>query len=803
MDKIKKLIKFKPFEEIIKKVILEQVQFFSEKEKKYLLIIAILFLKEFDNNKEKKIYLEFSYYLILKYSLLFKDFKPLYDFSINFGFYPISLEIIKNNLIEFNSLININIQNNIADNFTKDNITETLEQNKMHNFFIENNSDIISLVAPTSFGKSSLIVESIKKNFNIYNKIAIIVPTKSLLVQTYKQIKEQKFNRKIIIHDSMYENEKQFIAILTQERALRLLSKNLFYDCLFIDEAHKMFEKNFRSIFLSRLIKINKIKNKNHKLIYLSPLVYNSENLKILNDEKINEYRIFFNVKEPEYYEYKLDSTIFKFNRFINDFYKIDIKFKNFFEYIFFTKKEKNFIYINSPKKIEIFAKEMFIAVKDEVNDYEINKIIEILTKYIHKEFYINEYLKKGIIYIHGKLPNNIKEYLEYKFKNNKNINYLIANKVILEGINLPIENIYIFSTQGIYKKDLINLIGRANRLKEVFNNKSNLNKLLPQIYFINTKEFNNKNSNMTNKILLLNNKNNFDIIENPLLLNFDIKKTKKKDWPLFEKIILNEKIIFENDDKNLVFLLKKKMIELGINNIFNLTEELCNNLLERLNEIKENEINYKNVMDKIYHIFIENLYNFIFDKEFARLKNLQAINYYQLFLNYSKNKSLQENIYFLIKYFKKRIEEKDSLFYIGIEFGEIIAHKGKKRVYVDLKNKTEKELINLAIIKLKLEEDFVSHKLNLLFDLLFEYKKISLEEYNKLVFGTNDKNKLSLIKLGLNLTIINKFEKDNQISNIFIDENNNIQYNQKFNDYRNSLDDFIKFELDKIFKFK
>lgn len=475
----------------------------DEKEREYLLTIAIIFLKEFDFNKNKGIYLEFAYFIILKYSLIYKDFLPLYDFSVNFGFYPIVSTIVENNLIEFNSLINFNLKNGIQENFkNNNNIIETLEQNKMRKFLFNNKiNKNISIIAPTSFGKSNLIIENIKENLKLYKKIAIIVPTKSLLAQIYKDIKIQNLDRKIIIHDTMYQKENEFISILTQERALRLLDQNLFFDCLYIDEAHKIFNKDPRAIFLSRLIKINGSKNKNQKVIYFSPLISNSKNLKLNKNEEINENRISFNIKEPEYYEYRLDEKVYKYNRFLNKFYEINSSYNDFFDYIFSTKKNRNFIFLNSPKKIQLFAKTLYSKIISEINDIEIKKTIKILTKYVDKYFFGNDYLQKGIIYLHGQLPDNIKEYLEYKFLKLKNIVYLIANNVILEGVNLPIENIYILNTRGLYQKDLTNLIGRANRLKEIFNGKNNLDKLLPQIHFINTEIYNNKNSKMQSKI--------------------------------------------------------------------------------------------------------------------------------------------------------------------------------------------------------------------------------------------------------------------------------------------------------------
>ena len=91
--------------------------------------------------------------------------------------------------------------------------------------------------------------------------------------------------------------------------------------------------------------------------------------------------------------------------------------------------------------------------------------------------------MNKGLLFIHGKIPDLITEFIEHCFKNTSSLKYLIANSVILEGINLPIDRLFITNTRGLHGKELTNLIGRVNRLNYVFNEK-NLSKLIPQIFF-------------------------------------------------------------------------------------------------------------------------------------------------------------------------------------------------------------------------------------------------------------------------------------------------------------------------------
>ena len=157
---------------------------------------------------------------------------------------------------------------NQLDNFSYNKITETFEQKKYRKEITQSKEKNNCYIAPTSFGKSSLIVDVIKSSAT--KKIAVIVPTKSLLTQTYRMISDSFPNEKVIFHDEMYNNETDFIAIFTQERALRLLKEDsIYFDTLIIDEAHNIFNKSNRSILLSRLIRINNNKNNHEHFLIL------------------------------------------------------------------------------------------------------------------------------------------------------------------------------------------------------------------------------------------------------------------------------------------------------------------------------------------------------------------------------------------------------------------------------------------------------------------------------------------------------------------------------------------------------
>lgn len=799
--KLSSLKNIEIFRKTVKKLNLNEV--LTEQEKEYLLASAIILTKEYELNKEYTGYLEFAYYIILKYSIKYNDYKPLYDFSINFGYYPISNTITKLNLIQMYSIDDIIIKNGI-NKFKKKDIVETYEQKYNQDKFIHSNNNEIAYIAPTSYGKSSIISEKILTDR--HNKIGIIVPTKSLINQTYNFIKQQILNYKIIMFDEMYEDDdEKFIAIITQERGLRLLERNNFYfEQIFVDEAHNLLLDDERSILLSRLINKNYLKNPNQKIVYLSPLVDNSKNLKSYNEGNIDEYKINFNLKESEIFELRLDGEVLKYNRFMNEFYILSDNY-SVIDYIRNNEKNKNFIFIARPVKIEKFAKEIKEHKELETNNDELNLLADTLKKYVHEDFNVIDLIKHGIVYIHGKMPDQIKDYLEYKYKTIKELRYLIANHVILEGINLPIDNLYIMTVNSLNTKQIVNLIGRVNRLNDVFTpDTNNLDKLLPQIHFINTEEYNRKDSNMSNTIEKLRSFDLDDRVENPILVEYNENKLKISDDKKEKNrgIIEKESKLFSDDDSEDATI-EKIMIECGIDSYYdNITE-----VIERIKKVKKEiieDLKWKdlNIIDKICYIFIDSIIS-INDYEIKRLKYIETKDFYKNFIKMQKFQ-LKDRIKNQYGYFKSiQYNNEKNEFYIGKSYGEIAKitddYKNNfNKVYIKLDTKTDKELLNLAIVKLKIEDDFINYKINGFLQAMLKMEFISQEEYNEIVYGTNDKKKLNLMKKGLTYNLINKFENDNQIENLSFDQYNNIIINDKFKEYRDTLDDFLKFEINK-----
>lgn len=148
--------------------------------------------------------------------------------------------------------------------------------------------------------------------------------------------------------------------------------------------------------------------------------------------------------------------------------------------------------------------------------------------------------------------------------------------------------------------------------------------------------------------------------------------------------------------------------------------------------------------------------------------------------------------------------EEKSLLLATAIcllkEYGEVYRPEDEERklLYVDLRQKNETEMLNLAIIKLKIEDDFLSYKFNKFVELLHEYELITDEEYNFTTYGTEDEFEIKLVKQGLPIHLVSKLTRDQQLSNLHFDENNIVHCNSSFHTYYELLDDFYQYQINK-----
>lgn len=150
---------------------------------------------------------------------------------------------------------------------------------------IESNQ-FYSFSAPTSMGKTFVITNFIRNQIKNGSKenFVIIVPTRALLSEiANKMINEFSDilgvgKHKVITAIASLQNDENFIAVLTPERLYYALLKQptVKYKYIFIDEAHKISDKDKRSIIYYKLLDMLKA-HEDVNIYFSSPVIPNPD----------------------------------------------------------------------------------------------------------------------------------------------------------------------------------------------------------------------------------------------------------------------------------------------------------------------------------------------------------------------------------------------------------------------------------------------------------------------------------------------------------------------------------------------
>ncbi|MGB7527148.1 DEAD/DEAH box helicase [Sphingobacterium cellulitidis] len=752
----------------------------TEEEIINLLSTAIIFSNWGDNDLQK-----LGYKIIVSYSNKYSDYKPLYDFAINKGYIPISKFIESNHSTnkEFEEHFFGLFFSSFKENFKEKNYYISNGQKKLIEFSANNNSNIV-LVAPTSYGKSEIIVNKVLGNLD--KKICIIVPSKALLSQTKKRLLDSTIDNeltRIITHPEMYKgNEEEFVSILTQERLLRLLQKNelLNFDLILVDEAHNLFgdkKNDGRSILLAQTIIILKARNHNVVFNFFSPFISNPENLKV----KQSNYEISSNgtdefIKSEKYFicdVYGSKGELLLYEQFSNSLISTGKFFKSAIEILHFEKASKNIIYLNRPKHIEDFSQKLSDSFSD--NNGDIAEIITTISDFLHPEYNLIKCIKKGIVYHHGGMPEIVRLYVENIFSKHEFLKFVITSSTLLEGVNIPAVKIFLLSTKkgksNLSISQFKNLIGRVNRFSEIFNKeKGSLELLEPHIYVIKS-EYENKRANIETfiksrartELKIVDEVNNL-LLKDENLLNEADKNELNKSLEYLENIEPNSTNL-----ENVTYVSSPIAKLCYQNNIYDFdikdNEKKLNQNLKNYREQLFYKIKDCNqLMYAIYFIFLNDIE--IFEDNIKRLQNASARNFYSMILEWrSSSASFKEMIGSFMKYWST-LKGENLVVYIGEKWGEEKRNINDfKELYVDLRKKNHTQKVNLAILKIKEEQDFVEFNLLKYIEIINDLNLIEPDFYDRIKYGTSDKKIISLLKNGFSLELAKCITQKNYIN--------------------------------------
>lgn len=754
----------------------------SSKELEVLLSLGTYFVGLEDESIQK-----LGYRIFLLYSKNTGDYKPLYELSLNKGFIPIA-QFIDDNLKygeRFGNLQTV-INEAINQDFRQGNQYKTIGQTLLYNNVIATENKSYIVVAPTSYGKTELILSFLDTNLD--KNVCIITPTKSLLAQTKKRILNHIGNQKIITRPEMYsEDSERIIAVLTQERLLRLLQENpgLSFDILIVDEAHNLLDRfskdNNRSVLLASVIVICYRRNENLSCRYLTPFLQSKESIVL---KHISESLEWFTVSEF------MKSEVFYFHDIIKGTKEMLDQYSGAKQklislgsldassdagIVISHADRKNIIYLNSPKKIEQFAKELSNLL-EVTSSEQLKKAVLDLRDFIHEDYSLAASLERGVIYHHGSVPESVRYYIETLYSEFSELKMLIANSTLLEGVNIPATKMFILDPNRgnsyLTSSDFKNLIGRICRFGEIFNpNDGSLEYLLPEIHIIKGK-YCRKDFNALN---FFKNKNVFagdqdkikDEVSNPLLENH---KQLDSDIVNQAEIMLDnfsdDEIIVDKKIKTPKTFVGRLCFQNNVR-IFNIfdVEEVINGKLEGLEKAQTLE-NIFNIMNFLFFIHINEEGA---DNNLKRLQKKDAQNFYMMLINWRmQGMTIKNMITQIVNYWNTLTGDEADYVYVG-KWGDKTRGLNSHREYwTNISNKTKSEKINLAIVRLKEEYDFIDNEIIKYIEILNTLGLIDNELYLKIKYGTSDNEKIALLNCGISNTLSSiLFEKYKNLYNI------------------------------------
>lgn len=426
-------------------------------------------------------YREDSYYRIVSKSVYY-----------NLGNFPavnyLEVEDCNDTKLPFDKAIQVDAKKTLQEVPNAEGIYFTDTQFDLYSSLSESRE--FSFSGPTSMGKSFIIKAFIRRI--IHNRppenLAIIVPTRALISQFTLEIKKdlgrqlERNKYKVVtnsnISDLIIESNTNLILVLTPERLISYLSQegNPEIGFLFVDEAHKIAQDDARSITTYIAIEKTLKKYPTTKLYFSSPNVSNPEVL----------LKLF---RKDEHNNFKTSETTVAQNLFFSDLNEGKFMYLHGVEFKLITApipehartvngflqaygKNSNLVYCNSVRRTITYASEFVNAMQNSVTEINksLKKAAKIIGEYIHPDYYLADFIKKGVAYHFGNMPQLIRNLIEDLYKNG-DIRYVFCTSTLLEGVNMPTQNLFILDNRKhrseLKSIDFWNLAGRAGRMSQ------------------------------------------------------------------------------------------------------------------------------------------------------------------------------------------------------------------------------------------------------------------------------------------------------------------------------------------------
>lgn len=722
-----------------------------------LLRFAIIFLSATD-----EIVSRLGYRIILQYSRLTHDYRPLYEVARSRDLVPIvaAIERINPELAQTDSLASALFSAHSTNFRTVEPdgrvIARTRGQMELRAFNAREKEAVV--VAPTSYGKSEMLIEKVARTLN--SRTCVVVPTRALIAQTKGMIIANETIRgsrtRVLTHPDAYRGESQFLAVMTQERLQRLLVENpsLVIDQLLVDEAHNLLSDDSRSVDLSQVILTARARNPALAVTYYTPFISAPHSVRHVNnmDERLRSKSLNEHVKAERIVIAVPGREMHLYDQFLDRLIPLEDPVpRDEIDALVALSSVKTLVYLNRPRD----AQELARRLAQKLGPIELSapelRAVRAIADLIDPSYDLIAAIQAGVMFHHGQIPDVLRQYVEELYRSAAGQRILVTTSTLLEGVNTPAESLVVMSPgrgrKNLSRSAFRNLIGRVGRFQEIFDPmRESLDLLQPTIYMLpssyardnwNVERFLSSVASLAKPIV--------DEVANPLLECAGDSQERREALEYLENVQrgashLPNARVASTRVGHLCF----------INGVRDFDIFEFEQLMQDRVDASEGRVlrDVSDLVDAIVEIFLRDV-SLQNSEDLARVRdNERASAFYKMFIGWrTRNEPFRQLISHFVRYWTRLGDE---LVFVGSRWGELPSEQGGFRnSYVRMREKTRPEMINLAVVKIKEEQDFVDVRLLKYVEILNELGMVEPALYFRVKYGTDDPRMICLLRNG------------------------------------------------------
>ncbi|WBU31733.1 DEAD/DEAH box helicase [Rhodopseudomonas palustris] len=358
----------------------------------------------------------------------------------------------------------------------------------------------VVLAAPTSSGKSFVLQSYLSTLFedDAEHSVVYAVPTRALIAQVANDLEIQLANLRerspsivTVPIDSDTTLPRRAIFVMTQERLQLVINSHLDFkvELAVIDEAQSIADGS-RGVLLQWVIDDILERNKDTQILFASPTISNlnvfarlfglrraaemssteptvAQNFIMIDVESATKGRISVRAAgdgtEPtnSVGHIELSQTIAsRIDKLVHISYALG-------------KDQTNIVYANGAAEAETLALQLSELLCEEKPTEHQLELAALANETVHSTYVLSQCIRRGVAFHYSNMPTQLRKAIEAATSKGE-IRFLVCTSTLLQGVNLPVKNIFMCHpekgrTKPLDSIDFWNLAGRAGRLRREF----------------------------------------------------------------------------------------------------------------------------------------------------------------------------------------------------------------------------------------------------------------------------------------------------------------------------------------------